>query len=67
MELFYFIASIAIGVMLGVLGVVACVEGERLEKKCSRLQRMNDGQRAAIEELQNRCWELEDILEEKGA
>ena len=58
-----FICSMAIAA----LGLAACYEGARLVKKCYRLERMNDGQRAALDQLQWRCWELEEILEEKGA
>lgn len=49
------------------VALFACYGEERMAKRCDRLEKMNCRQRKAIDELQYRCWELEDLLNEKGA
>ena len=38
-------------------------ESDKLEEENRKLKQMNEGQRKAIDELQNRNWFLQDILE----
>lgn len=64
--MFYLIALTAIIVSL--IGIKACMDASRLRAENERLKKMNAGQRTAIEELQDKNWLLQDILEmERGA
>ena len=51
-------------IALWLIGHAACIEAERLKIENERLRRMNDGQRAAIEELQSQVWFMEDFVKE---
>lgn len=62
--LFYVVA--AMGIIASLIGIKACMNVGRLEAANMRLKKMNEGQKEAIEKLQNEIWFL-DHISEKGA
>lgn len=62
--MFYVVAVMAI--IASLIGLKACTNVGRLEAANERLKKMNEGQKEAIEKLQNKVWFLED-MNEKGA
>lgn len=62
------IMSAVIGIGLAVWNYFLCDKEEKLVAEVKKLKAMNAGQREAIEELQDKNWLLQDILEmERGA
>lgn len=53
--------------VMAIFAYAACVEVDRLRIENRRLKSWNNGQRDAIEQLQNKVWFMEDLRKEEGA